>query len=392
MQVFSNNAATTLAAELSAVATSMTVTASTGFAAITSPQFELITLEAAPATREIVKVTARSGNTWTIARAQEGTTAVLWAAGSKVEARATAGTLAGMVQRNTGKVAIGSGATASGTTSIAIGNQVNATGAASTAIGFFADAKAAAAIAVGDQARAYSAESVCIGAAGGFASRAITLTGFPAVPGDDWSDQNEAWCAGPQAVFATPNMDLAVPPAWAGSTVYSHGKIVLPTAGGSVQYRFWTIFDETTLLHHTPTSPATEPTWPGAGGAVEFDESYDYWWLGIDPTAGYDTEAVPIWLDFWPTGVAFICQEYSATTGTPTVSVGTASNPTLILNAASVGITGAGQVFQFTMPNPCPRIPSGEAIRITLDGAASAGVMAGRFVFTGAFVATRSRA
>lgn len=90
MQLFSNNASTTLAAELSAVATSMTVTESTDFVAIPAGRFELVTLEA-DNTREIVKVTARSGNTWTIARAQEGTTSATWESGSKVEARVTAG-------------------------------------------------------------------------------------------------------------------------------------------------------------------------------------------------------------------------------------------------------------------------------------------------------------
>ena len=72
--------------------------------------------------------------------------------------------------------------------------------------------------------------------------------------------------------------------------------------------------------------------------------------------------------------------------------MGTASAPTLLLNAATVGITGVGQKYTFTLPNPCPRIPEGEAIVITLEGAASAGVMAGRFLFEGAFVATRGRA
>jgi hypothetical protein len=163
-----------------------------------------------------------------------------------------------------------------------------------------------------------------------------------------------------------------------------------------VQYRAWCDYNDTTLMHESDASGANEPVWPGAGGSVKITGQPDGWeigwWIGTDLAAGYATQPVPDWLDYWPSELAFICHEYSATTGTPTVSVGTASDPTLLLNAATVGITAAGQKYTFTLPNPCPRIPEGEAIVITLDGAASAGVMAGRFLFEGAFVATRGRA
>ena len=154
MQVFSNNASTTLAADLSAVATSMTVTASTGFAALTSPQFEFVTVDDGIA-REIIKVTARSGNTWTIERAQEGTTAALWDAGVSVEARLTAGTLTAFVADQAlmgynapGGDALGTGAismqparaasssVASGEYAIALGTDSSAIGAYGVAIGY----------------------------------------------------------------------------------------------------------------------------------------------------------------------------------------------------------------------------------------------------------------
>lgn len=363
MQVFSNNAATTLASQLSAVATSMTVTASAGFASIASPQFELITLEAAPAAREIVKVTARSGNVWTIARAQEGTTAAAWPAGSKAEARVTAGTMTGMVQASVESIAIGTGAVAPGVKAVALGAY----------------------------SEAHGEESCCINGLAAFAGLSITSKGYFSIPEDNWNDQYENWSAGTQSVFATPYLDLASPPAWQASVQYTHGQVVAPTTGGAVQYRVWCSYADETLLHVTPTSEASEPTWPGSGGSESINSTDNAEWIGIDLDAGYETETFPPWLEFWPSEIAFICQEYAATTGTPTVSIGTPSAPTLILNAATVGVTAVGQVFRFTLPNPCPRIPEGESIVVTLEGAASAGQMVGRFLFTGAFVATRSR-
>lgn len=170
MQVFSNNAATTLAAELSAGATSMTVTASTGFAALTSPQFELVTIDDGTA-REIVKVTARSGGTWTVERAQEGTTAAAWPVETPVEARATAGTFTAFVTGQAlmaynlaGGNAIGADAVsmqparsndanvASGAGAVAIGGDTVADQDGAVALGRYSAARSESATAVGNYA------------------------------------------------------------------------------------------------------------------------------------------------------------------------------------------------------------------------------------------------
>lgn len=98
-QKFSNNASTTLAAGIDDAATTVTVADDTPFCALGTGEHEIVTLEKADASaREVVKVTARSGATWTVERAQEGTTAAAWSSGDKVEARATAGTLERFVQ------------------------------------------------------------------------------------------------------------------------------------------------------------------------------------------------------------------------------------------------------------------------------------------------------
>lgn len=93
---FTNNAATTLASSILAGATSLTVLSTTGaiFPTLTGNNFFFCTLQnTAGTTYEIVKVTARSGDVFTIVRAQEGTTAAAFAAGDKVELRLTAGEL-----------------------------------------------------------------------------------------------------------------------------------------------------------------------------------------------------------------------------------------------------------------------------------------------------------
>ena len=91
---FTNNAATTLASSILAGATSLTVASTTGalFPALSGGNFFYCTLQnTAGSVVEIVKVTARSTDTFTIVRAQEGTTASAFASGDKVELRLTAG-------------------------------------------------------------------------------------------------------------------------------------------------------------------------------------------------------------------------------------------------------------------------------------------------------------
>ncbi|MEB1072519.1 hypothetical protein VC894_17040 [Citrobacter freundii] len=93
-----NNAQTVLAAGINATATSLTVNSGTG-ALFPSPSagvsyFKLTLIDAATGQlSEIVHVTARTGDTMTIARAQEGTTARAWSANDIAANMMTAGTL-----------------------------------------------------------------------------------------------------------------------------------------------------------------------------------------------------------------------------------------------------------------------------------------------------------
>lgn len=90
--LYTNNATTTLASGITAAATSLTVTSGKGalFPAPTSPDYFYATLSNADGLAlEIVKVTARTTDTFTVVRGQDGTTAAAWSTGDKLELRIT---------------------------------------------------------------------------------------------------------------------------------------------------------------------------------------------------------------------------------------------------------------------------------------------------------------
>ena len=93
--LFKNNASTKLASGITAAATSMSVVAGTGdlFPAPGANEYFLCTVVDDLGNKEIVKVTSRSADVFTIVRAQEGTTARAFNANSLVENRLTAGAL-----------------------------------------------------------------------------------------------------------------------------------------------------------------------------------------------------------------------------------------------------------------------------------------------------------
>jgi hypothetical protein len=122
--LLSNNAKSTLAAAIGALDTTLTVASGTQglFPSPTGGDYFYLTLEDSTKTvREIVKCTARSSATLTIVRAQDDSTANIFAIGSTVEMRVNKATLYDSV---TGAAASATSAAASATT---------ATTAASTA-------------------------------------------------------------------------------------------------------------------------------------------------------------------------------------------------------------------------------------------------------------------
>ena len=120
--LFSNNASTTLTADITNVATSFNVTAGALFpAATTGGDYFYCTLVDSSNNLEIIKVTNRSTNTFTITRAQEGTTARAYtSAATKVELRPTAAGLNSKFDKDggtvTGATTFSSNVTLGGTT------------------------------------------------------------------------------------------------------------------------------------------------------------------------------------------------------------------------------------------------------------------------------------
>src|ERR1700683_372433 len=106
LRKFTNNATTTLAANITSAATNLSVVAGTGslFPAVTTstpqPYFTATLIKAGVLTTfEVILVTARSGDTFgTIVRAQEGTTALAWNAGDTVALLPTAAGMASFAQ------------------------------------------------------------------------------------------------------------------------------------------------------------------------------------------------------------------------------------------------------------------------------------------------------
>lgn len=108
-QLFSNNAQAALASGITAGATSITLGTGEGaqFTSPTGGDYELITVYdgvdiASSSNIEIMQVTARSSDTLTVVREQEGTTGFAFSAGAGVEACNTAGTLDGLKEGRIG--------------------------------------------------------------------------------------------------------------------------------------------------------------------------------------------------------------------------------------------------------------------------------------------------
>ena len=89
---FTNNAVTTLSSAINNSTTTIPLTDGSTFPALsTSGDYCYVTIhDTGGGSMEVVKATARSGNSLTVVRAQEGTTASAFDSGKKVELRITA--------------------------------------------------------------------------------------------------------------------------------------------------------------------------------------------------------------------------------------------------------------------------------------------------------------
>lgn len=92
---FTNNATATLASSINSSVTTISVTVGQGalFPSLSGSDYFYATLVDSSNNLEIVKVTARSTDTLTVVRGQDGTTARSYSAGDRIELRVTAGAL-----------------------------------------------------------------------------------------------------------------------------------------------------------------------------------------------------------------------------------------------------------------------------------------------------------
>lgn len=90
---FSNNAKTTLTANISATATTLAVADASEFPTLSGSDHTYATLETIDYDREVVKVTAISGNSLSVVRGQDNTTARTFSTGDKCELRLNAAML-----------------------------------------------------------------------------------------------------------------------------------------------------------------------------------------------------------------------------------------------------------------------------------------------------------
>jgi hypothetical protein len=97
---FTNNATSTLASSINNSVTSLSVAGGQGglFPTLSGADIFYATISNAGGSVEIVKVTARSTDTFTVVRGQDSTSALSWNAGDKIELRATAAGLTAMAQ------------------------------------------------------------------------------------------------------------------------------------------------------------------------------------------------------------------------------------------------------------------------------------------------------
>jgi hypothetical protein len=112
MRKFTNNASSLLASGIDDNDGQLTIGAGEAslFPSPTGGDYAVCTLEDVSGNLEIVHMTARAGTLCTITRAQEGTTAIAFASGSRFELRCTAAVMTAMLQKDgdtiTGEIAM----------------------------------------------------------------------------------------------------------------------------------------------------------------------------------------------------------------------------------------------------------------------------------------------
>lgn len=133
--LFADNATSTLASAITNSQTTLTVAATTG-ALFSNPgagQIAYGTLQDVSGNIEVVEITARTGDNFTIARGADGTTPLAFASGTRFEQRVTMGILNAFLQK-TGSDTLSGTTTLSGVLSLGSGGSIQGGEIAGTAV------------------------------------------------------------------------------------------------------------------------------------------------------------------------------------------------------------------------------------------------------------------
>lgn len=119
--ILKNNAFSTLATAITASDTAIVVADGSKFPALSAGEYFYATLVSPAGTTEIIKVTARVGNSLTVVRAQDGSSAASFQVGALVEMRVNAASVVDTLRTPTVDNFTGDGATLVYTLSSALG-------------------------------------------------------------------------------------------------------------------------------------------------------------------------------------------------------------------------------------------------------------------------------
>ena len=336
-QLFSNNVDTQLSAPLSDVATSATLADGSGLNTPTGGDFELLTLISGT-TVEVVRMTARTGNTITITRAQEGTVALAWGTGARVFAGVTAGTLAALLSNAVGDAA---------TDSIAPGRAWSA-GNEAAVLGVDAGTVKQRSVAVGSNAYTEGDDSLAVGA------YSYTLDVLRATAVGFTSYVAKAYgCAIGAVAHAEGEDSISI-----GSHAETHGDHSIavgsyPNASGNESVAIGrgaataaAHIAVLTALHTVPSGnpDATDVAWKkSAAGTVILSRAVDL------KTLQTIDIPIPSGVLFFPDEVGVIVTAANTVSGQPTLRYGITGAETQYLAATeTVGLAAVGARHRFT--------------------------------------------
>ena len=392
-QLFSNGVDTTLAASLAIGGTSATLTDGSMLSTPTGGDFELITLSALESF-EIVKVTARSANAVTIVRAQEGTAAAEWPAGTRVVTSITAGGLdlirtpdpveigVGASASGAVSMAVGPGAVASGNPSVAVGIDALASGTFSTAMGPSGAALGSWSAAFGEGARAENQSCTSFGAEA--YSQALQATAVGAVAKAD--DQNAVavgafsealgWGSVVVGSFAQAQGDES-------TAIGLYSNVIGPR---SIGLGFTNIPGSVERVFQVGALPAVPMPWgttPESTAAYTMSGSQSV--IMTQPldlkTLQTRTIPIPLGATFFPEEVGVIITDADGVTGQPTIRFGITGDETKFL--AATATAGMDAVHDRHVYGALSSTDGAKTLRAEVTVAATGTTLRGRIYWKG---------